>query len=74
MDYVPNDMTQDEYQSIPLEKIEDFGVHANRYYPLDVSFFKSSTDSQLLQVLWNQYWTTALASSPLITVCRFTIK
>ncbi len=35
-------------QTIPLEKIEDFGVHANQYYQLDVSFFKSSLDSHLL--------------------------
>jgi len=31
-------------------------VHANQYYPLDVSFFKSSLDSHLLALLWNKYW------------------
>lgn len=30
-----------EYQSIPLSKIEDFGVHCKQYYSLDVTFFKS---------------------------------
>ncbi|KAJ3219042.1 COP9 signalosome complex subunit 5 [Dinochytrium kinnereticum] len=56
-----------EYQTIPLSKIEDFGVHCkqdgayiyrllSRYYPLDVSYFKSSLDSQLLELLWNKYW------------------
>jgi hypothetical protein len=29
-----------EYQSVPLSKIEDFGVHAKHYYPLEVSYFK----------------------------------
>ncbi len=37
-----------------MNKIEDFGVHANQYYPLDVSFFKSSLDSHMLDMLWNK--------------------
>jgi hypothetical protein len=43
-DYKPADEGPGEYQTIPLDKIEDFGVHAKSYYPLDVTFFKSSTD------------------------------
>jgi hypothetical protein len=31
-------------QTIPLDKIEDFGHHANQYYALEVSYFKSSLD------------------------------
>ena len=58
-----------EYQSIPLSKIEDFGVHANQYYPLDVQIFKSSLDDELLGKLWNKYWVNTLSSSPLISVC-----
>jgi COP9 signalosome complex subunit 5 len=38
-----------------MAKIEDFGVHANAYYPLDVSYFKSSLDDSLLDLLWNKY-------------------
>ncbi|KIJ25292.1 hypothetical protein M422DRAFT_785628 [Sphaerobolus stellatus SS14] len=56
-----------EYQSIPLAKIEDFGVHANQYYPLDVQIFKSSLDDELLGKLWNKYWVNTLSSSPLIS-------
>jgi hypothetical protein len=37
-----------------------------RYYPLDISFFKSSLDSHLLALLWNKYWISTLSSSPLI--------
>lgn len=59
----------DEYQSIPLSKIEDFGVHANQYYPLDVQIFKSSLDEELLGLLWNKYWVNTLSQSPLISVC-----
>lgn len=40
-DYKPTSTESTEYQSIPLNKIEDFGVHANSYYPLEVSVFKS---------------------------------
>lgn len=62
----PNSST--EYQSIPLNKIEDFGVHANQYYPLDVQIFKSKLDDDLLGLLWNKYWVNTLSSSPLISV------
>lgn len=30
---------------------EDFGVHAKQYYPLDVTYFKSSMDNHILDML-----------------------
>jgi COP9 signalosome complex subunit 5 len=63
----PNNEGPGEYQTIPLDKIEDFGVHAKRYYPLDISFFKSDLDTKLLDALWNVYWVNTLSSSPLLT-------
>merc|ERR1712023_437537 len=54
------------YQTIPLNKIEDFGVHAKQYYPLDITFFKSSLDAHMLDLLWNKYWVNTLSSSPLL--------
>ncbi|OAX40559.1 Mov34-domain-containing protein [Rhizopogon vinicolor AM-OR11-026] len=65
--YTPPNATASEYQSIPLSKIEDFGVHANQYYPLDVEVFKSSLDTELLGLLWNKYWVNTLSQSPLIS-------
>jgi len=56
-----------EYQSIPISKIEDFGVHCKQYYPLEVSYFKSNLDSQLLDLLWNKYWVNTLSSNPLLS-------
>lgn len=56
----------DDYQSVPLSKIEDFGVHARQYYALDVAYFKSSLDARLLDLLWNSYWVDTLSASPLI--------
>lgn len=65
--YKPPDEGPSEYQTIPLNKIEDFGVHAKSYYSLEVSHFKSSLDTQLLEVLWNKYWVNTLSQSPLLT-------
>ncbi len=70
--YTPPNATASEYQSIPLSKIEDFGVHANAYYPLEISHFKSSTDAKLLDLLWNKYWVTTLSQSPLVSVSSTT--
>ncbi|RDX54713.1 Mov34-domain-containing protein [Lentinus brumalis] len=65
--YTPPDGASSEYQSIPLNKIEDFGVHANQYYPLEVQIFKSTLDSELLGLLWNKYWINTLSQSALIS-------
>lgn len=65
--YKPPDSGTSQWESIPAEKIEDFGVHANQYYKLDVSYFKSSLDEQLLTLLWNKYWVNTLSSNPLVT-------
>eukprot|EP00727_Mastigamoeba_balamuthi_P001496 m51a1_g11343 putative mov34 mpn pad-1 family protein (334) ;mRNA; f:164242-165462 len=64
--YKPPDEGPSLYQTIPLNKIEDFGVHCKAYYPLDITYFKSSLDSRLLDLLWNKYWVNTLSSSPLI--------
>lgn len=53
--------------AVPLAKAADFGAHANRYYSLEVSHFKSSLDNTLLEALWNKYWVQTLSSSPLFT-------
>ncbi|TPX51718.1 hypothetical protein SeMB42_g00885 [Synchytrium endobioticum] len=65
--YKPPDEGPSEYQTIPLSKIEDFGVHAKQYYQLDVSCFKSSLDTHLLELLWHKYWVNTLSSSSLLT-------
>lgn len=68
-DYTPpkEDHEDDEYQTIPLNKAEDFGAYASQYYSLDVSLFKSSLDTELLSLLWNKYWVATLSQSPLLT-------
>lgn len=64
--YTPPNASTSEYQSIPLSKIEDFGVHANSYYPLKIEHFKSSLDESLLSMLWEKYWVATLSQSPLV--------
>ncbi|KAL8693115.1 MAG: hypothetical protein Q9218_002001 [Villophora microphyllina] len=70
----PNSGGGDEYQTIPLNKIEDFGAHASQYYSLEVSHFKSSLDSYLLEMLWNKYWVSTLSQSPLFTNREYSSK
>ncbi len=63
----PPTNSDSDYQTIPLNKIEDFGVHASSYYSLEISHFKSNLDNRLLEALWNKYWVATLSQSPLIT-------
>jgi COP9 signalosome complex subunit 5 len=52
---------------VPMEKMQDFGMHADRYYSLDVSTFKSTLDNHLLSALWNKYWVSTLSANPLLS-------
>ncbi|TKR81244.1 hypothetical protein L596_015148 [Steinernema carpocapsae] len=65
--FQPSDEAPSEYQSVPLNKIEDFGVHCKQYYSLEVSYFKSSLDTKMLEALWNTYWVNTLASNALLS-------
>lgn len=59
--------TPDGFQAIPLDKAAEFGAHSSRYYSLEVSHFKSSLDSHLLELLWHKYWVQTLSQDPLLT-------
>ncbi|KAJ1855472.1 COP9 signalosome catalytic subunit rri1 [Coemansia sp. RSA 1822] len=69
-----NSAGTDGFQSVPLSKIEDFGVHSDKYYPLEVSYFKSALDQRLMERLWRKHWVNTLAQSPLITNSEFTTQ
>ncbi|KAM0340676.1 hypothetical protein ACHAPQ_001016 [Fusarium lateritium] len=60
-------VASDGFQAVPLAKAAEFGAHASRYYSLEVSHFKSSLDSHLLELLWHKYWVQTLGQNPLIT-------
>uniref|UniRef100_A0A0N5A973 MPN domain-containing protein n=1 Tax=Syphacia muris TaxID=451379 RepID=A0A0N5A973_9BILA len=70
--YKPPEEAPSEYQSIPSDKIDDFGVHCKQYYSLDVSYFKSSLDAKLLDSLWNTYWVSTLSTTPLLNSHAYT--
>lgn len=70
--YKPPNEEPSEYQTIPLNKIEDFGVHCKQYYQLDITYFKSSMDRKLLDSLWNKYWVNTLGSSGLLSNAEYT--
>lgn len=57
----------DGVQTVPMAKAAEFGAHANRYYSLEVSHFKSTLDARLLELLWHKYWVQTLSQSPLLT-------
>ena len=40
--YKPPEGEGSEFESVPLNKIEDFGAHQNQYYQLEISYFKAS--------------------------------
>ncbi|KAF4506322.1 hypothetical protein G6O67_006419 [Ophiocordyceps sinensis] len=63
----PAPASSDGGQAVPLAKAAEFGAHASRYYSLDVSHFKSTLDSHLLELLWHKYWVQTLSQSPLLT-------
>jgi COP9 signalosome complex subunit 5 len=69
--YKPPDDQPNEYQSIPLAKIEDFGVHCKQYYQIEISYFKSETDNLLLKSLWNKYWSSTISTSSLTNNERY---
>jgi len=69
--YKPPDGTASEFESVPLNKIEDFGAHQDQYYQLEISYFKSSSDTALLNAIWNKYWIATLSASPLLSNSRY---
>ena len=52
--YKPPEGESSEFESVPLNKIEDFGAHQNQYYQLEISYFKSACDTALLNAIWNK--------------------
>lgn len=64
----------DGFQMVPMNKIEDFGAHSNRYYSLEVQTYKSTLDAHLLELLWHKYWVQTLSQSPLLTNREFSNK
>lgn len=65
----PEDAENYVQTSVPLKKVEDYQKTHKSYYKLEVEFFKSTTDANILNLLWNKYWINTLSASPLLAVC-----
>jgi COP9 signalosome complex subunit 5 len=59
---------------VPEEKAGDFGAHADKYYPLEVSYFKPTLDTRLLTGLQGRYWVQGVASNPLAADSEFATR
>ena len=64
--------------AMPADKVEEFGLHAHKYYKVDHNFFKSGLDTDLLDRVWNEYWIHTLSSSPLLSnqdmICKTVVN
>jgi len=61
--YKPPNEDGGEQEVVPLHKIQEWGLHANKYYSLTVSYYKSSLDSKVIDILWNKYWISTLSKN-----------
>mmetsp|Transcript_21468 Transcript_21468/g.54112 ORF Transcript_21468/g.54112 Transcript_21468/m.54112 type:complete len:359 (-) Transcript_21468:62-1138(-) len=52
--------------SIRSDKEKDYGAHSDRYYELDMQYYKSTTQKKLLDILWLKFWVQTLSSSSLL--------
>ena len=55
-------------QTVPEDKIEDFGVHANEYYSLDIEYFGTMAQKNLIRQLNKENWSNPLLNEPEDTV------
>ncbi|KAJ2903691.1 uncharacterized protein MKZ38_009530 [Zalerion maritima] len=64
----------DGFQAVPMNKVEDFGAHSEKYYSLEVVTYKSTLDNQILDLLWHKYWVQTLSQNPLLTNREYSSK
>jgi COP9 signalosome complex subunit 5 len=58
---------EEGYKSDEPFDILEMGAHGDEYYRIpNFDFYKSSSDDNLLQLLWNKYWANTLSTNSLI--------
>ncbi|KAL0228778.1 hypothetical protein GEMRC1_013398 [Eukaryota sp. GEM-RC1] len=65
--------TRAECEVIPTDKMQDFGAHANSYYQVKTTFFKTSRDDFILRSLWRRFWAQTLSSRSLVSSANFLV-
>ena len=54
------------FDSVPLNKAEEFGVHQNKYYRMPHEFFQSKFEGEMIKTMYNDYWVDTLYSNALL--------
>jgi COP9 signalosome complex subunit 5 len=58
---------EEGYKSDEAFDILEMGAHGDEYYRIpNFEFYKSNSDDNLLQLLWNKYWANTLSTNSLI--------
>ena len=55
-----------QFDSIPLNRAEEFGVHQNRYYRMPHFFFQSKFESSMIKLMYKNYWVESLCANALL--------
>ena len=55
-----------QFDSIPLNRAEEFGVHQNKYYRMPHYFFQSKFESNIVKLIYKNYWVESLCSNALL--------
>ena len=55
-----------QFESIPLNKAEEFGVHQSRYYRMPHYFFQSKFESNIVKLIYKNYWVDSLCANALL--------
>eukprot|EP00835_Amoeboradix_gromovi_P006913 NODE_940_length_2909_cov_0.513167.p2 type:complete len:226 gc:universal NODE_940_length_2909_cov_0.513167:2132-1455(-) len=66
----PNDYTNDRqmHLNVRMDKVEDFGVHMNKYYALDIRLECEPLDKQVFDVISNYNWSSILSTQFVIFI------
>ena len=55
-----------EFDSIPLNRAEEFGVHQRKYYRMPHYFFQSKFENNIVKLIYKNYWVDSLFSNALL--------
>ena len=55
-----------EFDNIPMNRAEEFGVHQNKYYRMPHYFFQSKFENNIVKLIYKNYWVYSLCSKSLL--------
>ena len=54
------------FDSIPLSRAGEFGIHQNKYYRIPHYYFQSKFESNIVKLIYKNYWVDSLCSNALL--------